>query len=187
MPYAGQALSNPYTGERIIFEQIGPDTGGSLVSFQHFMSPRRMPTFPEHVQLNHEERFEILTGTALYRLAGVDGEAEAGETVIVPAGAIHINCWNAGPNELQMRHSFRPAMGTDIFFETLFTLAMKGMTNARGEVNLLQLAVIGNAIESQTFNAGIPIQLQRMALPALALIGRLLGYRAHYSPEGFHE
>ena len=183
MPYAGQALSNPYTGERIIFEQTGQDTGGSLVSFEHFMSPRRTPTFPEHVQLNHEERFEILGGKARYRLSGVDRQAEAGETVIVPAGVVHINCWNAGPNELQMRHSFRPAMGTDIFFESLFMLAMNGKTNSKGEVNLLQLAVIGNAIDSQTFNAGIPIRLQQMALPALAMIGRLLGYRLRYSPE----
>ena len=181
MPYAGQILSNPYTGERIIFEQTERDTGGSLVAFKHVMSPRSTPTFPEHVQLNHEERFEILAGTARYRLDGVDRQAGAGETVIVPAGVIHINCWNAGPEELQMRHSFRPALGTDIFFETLFTLAMNGKTNSRGEVNLLQLAVIANEIESQTFNAGIPIPVQRLALPALAMIGRLLGYRTRYS------
>ena len=183
MPHAGQVLSNPYTGERIIFEQTGQDTGGSLVSFQHFMSPRNAPTFPEHVQLNHEERFEILAGTARYRLNGVDQQADAGETVIIPASAIHINCWNTGPGELHMRHSFRPALGTDIFFETLFTLAMNGKTNAKGEVNLLQLAVIGNAIESQTFNAGISISIQRFALPVLAMLGRLLGYRARYSSE----
>jgi hypothetical protein len=46
---------------------------------------------------------------------------------------------------------------------------------------LLQMAVIGNEIKSQTFNAGIPIPLQRLALPLLARIGRLLGYRARYS------
>ncbi len=183
MPYASQTLNNPYTGEQIIFEQTEQDTGGSVVAFEHFMLPRAMPTFPEHVQLNQEEHFEIISGTARYRLNGVEGQAQAGETVIVPPGVIHINCWNAGPEALKMRHSFRPALGTDIFFETLFTLAMNGKTNARGEVNLLQLAVIGNEIESQTFNSGIPILLQRLALPVLALIGRLLGYRARYSTE----
>ncbi len=79
-----------------------------------------------------------------------------------------------------MRHSFRPGHGADIFFETIFSLAMNGKTNAKGEVNLLQLAVIGNEIENQTFNGGIPIQLQRLALPVLALIGRLIGYHARY-------
>ena len=183
MPYAGQTLNNPYTGEQIIFEQTGQDTGGALVAFKHFMSPRAEPTFPEHVQLNHEERFEILVGTARYRLVGIDRQAQAGETVIVSPGVVHINCWNAGPDELQMRHSFRPAFGTDIFFETLFSLAMNGKTNSKGEVNLLQLAVIGSSIESQTFNAGIPIPLQRLALPVLAALGKRLGYRARYSNE----
>ena len=183
MPHAGQTLNNPYTGERIIFEQTEQDTSGASVAFEHFMLPRIMPTFPEHVQLNQEERFEILAGTARYRLSGVDRQAHAGETVVIPPGAIHVNCWNAGPETLKMRHSFRPGLGTDIFFETLFTLAMNGKTNAKGEVNLLQLAVIGNEIESQTFNAAIPIPLQRLALPVLAMIGRLLGYRARYSTE----
>src|SRR5258705_142891 len=64
MPYAGQTLNNPFTGERIIFEQTEQDTGGALVAFEHFMLPRTMPTFPEHVQLNQEERFEIISGTA---------------------------------------------------------------------------------------------------------------------------
>jgi len=181
MPYVGQTLNNPYTGERIVFEQTEQDTGGALVAFEHFMLPRTMPTFPEHVQLNQEERFEIISGTARYRLNGVEGQAHAGETVIIPPGAIHINCWNADPEALKMRHSFRPALGTDIFFETIFTLAMNGKTNTKGEVNLLQLAVIGNEIESQTFNAGIPLPLQRSALPVLAMIGKLLGYRARYS------
>ena len=183
MPYAGQTLNNPFTGERIIFEQTEQDTGGALIAFEHFMLPHPMPTFPEHVQLNQEERYEIISGSARYRLAGVDGQAHTGETVIVPPGAIHINCWNEGPEALKMRHSFRPGGGADIFFETIFTLAMNGKTNARGEVNLLQLAVIGNEIKSQTFNAGIPISLQRLALPVLAMIGRLLGYRARSSSE----
>jgi mannose-6-phosphate isomerase-like protein (cupin superfamily) len=181
MPYAGQTLNNPFTGERIIFEQTEQDTDGSVVAFEHFMLPRTVPTFPEHVQLNQEERFEILAGTAQYRLAGVDGQAHHGETVIVPPGVVHINCWNVGPDALEMRHSFHPALGTDIFFETIFMLAMNGKTNAKGEVNLLQLAVIGNEIKSQTFNAGIPIPLQRLALPVLAMVGRLIGYRARYS------
>lgn len=181
MPYSGQALNNPYTGERIIFEQVEQDTGGALVAFEHFMLPRRTPTFPEHVQLNQEEQFEIISGSARYRLGGVNQQAQAGETVIIPPKAIHINCWNAGPGELQMRHSFRPALGTDIFFERLFSLAMDGKTNSKGEVNLLQLAVIGHEIESQTFNAAIPIPFQRLALPVLALIGRSLGYRTRYA------
>ncbi len=68
MPYASQILNNPFTGERIIFEQTEQDTDGALVAFEHMMLPRKTPTFPEHVQLNQEERFEILSGTTRFRL-----------------------------------------------------------------------------------------------------------------------
>ena len=181
MPNAGQSLDNPCTGERIVFRQTAQDTRGALVEFDHYMSPRATPTFSEHVQLNQEERFEIVSGIARYRLNGVEQQAHAGETVVVPPGAYHINCWNAGPDELHMRHSFRPARGADIFFEVMFTLAQKGKTNAKGEVNLLQLAVIGSEIESQTYGAGIPVALQRLGLPILATLGRWQGYRARYA------
>jgi hypothetical protein len=82
---------------------------------------------------------------------------------------------------LIMRRSLQPGRGADIFFETMFILSMTGETNAKGEVNLLQLAVIGSVIESQTYSAGVPIFLQRLGLPVLAAIGRLMGYRARYS------
>ena len=60
-------------------------------------------------------------------------------------------------------------------------LARLGKTNARGEVNLLQLAVIGSEIESQTFGVGIPISLQRLGLRVLAGLGRQLGYQPRYT------
>ncbi len=178
MAIKGQALNNPSTKERIVFQQTEKDTNGTVVEFDHYIPPGKESTFPEHVQLNQEERFDIVSGTARYRLNGVEGQAHAGESVIVPPGAFHVNCWNAGPGELHLRHSFRPALGADYFFETMFTLAQAGKTNAKGEINLLHLAVIGGEIASQTYRAGIPIPLQRLGISLLASLGRLLGYRA---------
>lgn len=181
MAYIGQSLNNPFTKERIVFLHTEQDTAGALVEFDHYMPPSAAPFFPEHVQLNQEERFEIVSGTATYRLNGAEHQAQAGETVVVPLGALHINCWNAGPAELHLRHSFQPALGSDIFFETLFALAQAGKTNAKGEVNVLQLAVIGSEIKSQTYGAGLPVPFQRFGISVLAVLGRLLGYRARYS------
>ena len=178
MAIKGQALNNPSTKERIVFQQTEKDTDGEVVAFDHYMPPSRASSFPEHVQLNQEERFDIMSGTARYCLDGLEREAHAGEAVIVPPGVFHINCWNAGPDELHLRHSFRPALGADYFFETMFTLAQSGKANAKGEINLLHLAVIGSEIASQTYRAGIPIPLQHLGLSLLAALGRLLGYRA---------
>ena len=180
MAHTGQTIENPCTGERIVFLHDRHDTDGEFVDFEHSLRPGP-PTFPEHVQVDQEERFEIISGVARYRLGGAERQAEPGEVVVIPPGAKHINCWTKGPDELRLRHSFCPALGAEDFFETLFALARLGKTNARGEVNLLQLAVIGSEIESQTFGAGIPISLQRLSLPVLAGLGRFLGYRARYT------
>jgi mannose-6-phosphate isomerase-like protein (cupin superfamily) len=180
MPRPGQAIENPITGERIVFLHTGPETSGEYTEFDHYLNPGPS-TFPEHVQQNQEERFEIVSGAARYRLGGAERQAGPGEVVVIAPGTRHLNCWNPGPERLHMRHSFRPALGADDFWETLFALARLGKTNRKGEVNLLQLAVIGSEIESQTYGAGVPLWLQRLGLPVLAGLGRLLGYRARYT------
>jgi hypothetical protein len=180
MAHPGQTIENPRTGERIVFQHTSRETDGEFVEFDHYLRPGPS-AFAEHVQLNQEERFEIVSGAARYRLSGAERQAEPGEVVVIPPGAYHINCWADGSDELHLRHSFRPALGNEDFFETLFALARLGKTNAKGEVNLLQLAVIGSEIESQTYGAGIPVSLQRLGLPVLAGLGRLLGYQARYT------
>lgn len=180
MAQPGQAIDNPRTGERIVFRHTQAETGGVYVEFDHFLPPGPS-AFAEHVQLNQEERFDIVSGLARYRLNGAERQAGPGEAVVIPPGAFHINCWAAGPDPLHLLHSFRPALGNEDFFETLFALARLGKTDARGGVNLIQLAVIGSELESQTFGAGIPVSLQRLSLRVLAGLGRRLGYQARYT------
>jgi len=180
MAHPGQLIENPRTGERILFRITQRESNGAVVAFDHFLPPGPS-AFAEHVQLNQEERFEIVSGAARYRLSGAERSAAPGEVVVIPPGAYHINCWAGGAAELHLVHSFRPALDNEDFFETLFALARLGRTDAHGGVNLLQLAVIGSEIKSQTFAAGIPLRLQRLGLPLLAGLGRRLGYQARYT------
>jgi mannose-6-phosphate isomerase-like protein (cupin superfamily) len=179
MATAGQCLENPITGERIVFLQTAQESEGARVVIDHFLRPHT-PTFSEHVQLNQEERFEIISGSASYRINGVKRQAHAGEIIIVPPGTPHMNPWNESDTDLHFRHTTSPDLGSERFFETLFSLARDGKTNARGEVNLLQVIVIGDALASQTYRTGIPMSVQRVLIRVLAVIGRWLGYRAHY-------
>lgn len=180
MAQPGQDIENPITGERIVFLHTGRETHGEYTEFDHYLNPGP-PTFPAHVQQNQEERFEIISGAARYRLGGAERQAGPGEVVVIAPGARHLNCWNPGPERLHMRHSLRPALGADDFWETILELARLGKTNPQGQVNVLQLAVIGSEIESQVYSAGLPAWLQRLGLPVLAGVGRLLGYRARYT------
>lgn len=180
MATPGQTLLNPITGERIVFRETAHETGGRKLVIDHFLPPHT-DTFAEHVQLNQEERFEILSGTATYSLKGVRGKASLGEMIVVPYGAPHRNAWNESDQELMFRHETRPDLGSEVFFESLFSLAQAGRTNRKGEVSPLQILVIGAGLESQTYVTSIPIAIQRVMIPLLGAIGRWLGYPAHYS------
>ena len=69
MAHQGQVIENPRTGERIVFLHTRRETDGEFVDFDHFLRPGPS-AFGEHVQLNQEERFEIVSGVARYRLSG---------------------------------------------------------------------------------------------------------------------
>jgi mannose-6-phosphate isomerase-like protein (cupin superfamily) len=180
MATPGQTLVNPITGERIVFRETAYETSGRKLVIDHFLPPHT-DTFAEHVQLNQEERFEILSGTATYRLNGVRASARLGEVIVVPDGTPHQNPWNDGDQEMVFRHETRPDCGSEVFFESLFSLAEAGRTNHKGEVSPLQILVIGAGLESQTYATSIPIAIQRVMIPLLGAIGRWLGYPTHYA------
>jgi mannose-6-phosphate isomerase-like protein (cupin superfamily) len=182
MAVPGQALENPITGERIVFRE----TGAERLVIDHSLKPHTS-TFAEHIQLNQEERFTILSGTGTYRLNGLDRTARAGEVIVVPPGTPHRNPWNEGDEELLFRHETSPNLGSEIFFESLFSLARDGRTDKKGDVSALQVIVIGAGLKSQTYTTGIPVSIQRLMIPVLAALGRWLGYPARYPLERSEE
>ena len=182
MAIPGQTLENPITGERIVFRETARETRGSKLVIDHFLKPHTS-TFPEHVQLNQEERFTVLSGTATYQLNGAKNAAQTGEVIVVPQGAPHRNPWNESDQEMVFRHETSPDFGSEVFFESLFSLAQDGKINNKGEVSALQILVIGAGLESQTYVTGIPVSVQRVINPMLATIGRWLGYASRYSLE----
>jgi hypothetical protein len=74
----------------------------------------------------------------------------------------------------------RPALQTEILFETLWGLARDGKTNQYGVPALLQLAVL-----LQTYNQELRLsqpsyRLQRLVWGVLGTRGRWEGYRGRY-------
>ena len=173
-------LENPITGERVIFRQRAHETDGARVVIDHHLKPHT-GTFPEHIQLNQDERFEILSGTATISLNGVQKTAQAGDVILAPRGTPHRNPWNESNLDMAFRHETSPDFGSDVYFESLFSLAQAGKINRKGEVNALQIIVIGAGLKSQTYLTAFPIIAQKIINRILAAIGRLLGYPSRYS------
>lgn len=179
MASAGDELVNPATGLRTVFRETADTTGGELLQVDWIGRPG-WATGPDHVHPRQEERFEILSGRLGLRAAGVERNYAAGEVIVVPAGVPHA-AWNAGDGEVHVLVDFRPALRTEIAFETLAGLARDGKTTAAGiPRNPLRLALVLREFEAEIYFVRPPLALQRAILGPLAFIGRGLGYRAEY-------
>jgi uncharacterized protein YbjT (DUF2867 family) len=84
------------------------------------------------------------------------------------------------PGGTRVNWRTRPAMKTEEFFETIWSLARDGKTNEMGVPNLLQVAVIAREYAGEVRLASPPLLVQRALFAVLAPVGRLLGYRARY-------
>lgn len=179
MATAGDTLEHPVTGERIVFRKTARDTDGELLQAEFFMKGGGFVA-AEHVHVQQEERFEVLSGTARFRMRGQERDVGAGETIVIPAGTPHV-WWNPSEEEAHLIVELRPALRTETFFETFFGLAKDGKVNPKtGLPNLFQLALLAREYEDEVYLARPPLFVQRVLFGLLASIGKLLGYKARY-------
>ena len=179
MAKAGDTIESPPTGARIRFLKTARDTNGQLLQIDDVMKGGGRVAI-EHVHPYIEERFEILSGTARLSMRGQERDVGAGETVVVPAGTPHV--WgNPNEDEVHLIIEFRPALRMEEWFEIFFGLQKDGKANPNsGLPNPLQWAVISREYEDELYLASPPLLVQRVRFGLLALIGKLLGYKARY-------
>lgn len=176
MAYAGKVIESPDT--RLVFLKTAKDTDGRLLSFEQFVRADHAPV-PVHVHARQEERFVVLSGRMGVKSGGLERVLEAGEEAVVPAGIPH-TFWNASRGGEVLHHTveLRPALRSEEFFETVFGLQRDGKLVEGKIPNPLMMAPV--VVEYENWLAGPPVVLQKLLFPPLALLGRLLGYRASY-------
>ncbi len=172
MAEAGGHLRNPVTGEQLVFRRIAADTGGELLEFDWCFPAGG--SVPVHVHRCQEERFEILSGRAYFRVGGRRLSAGAEEHVAVPPRTVH-GWGNAGEDELWARVQFRPALRTEQFFEALFALASNGRVDRKGRPRPLQMAVLLHEFRDELQMPWVPSPVQTGLLSPLAALGRRRG------------
>jgi quercetin dioxygenase-like cupin family protein len=118
MATAGQTVVNAATGERVTFVQTAAETHGELLVLE-LVWPRPGQRAPAHVHPEMEERYEVLSGTAAFRIGGHEQTAGPGEVVSVPPGTTHL-AWNPTDEEVRLKVEFRPALRWEEFVVRLF-------------------------------------------------------------------
>jgi quercetin dioxygenase-like cupin family protein len=177
MAVTGQVLDEG--AERIEFLATAVDTNGRLVQCRIEVAPGR-PAPPEHSHPKLEERFTVERGRMGYVLGDQRLEARSGETVIVPPGTNH-TFWNAGDDELVVVSDVSPAMRFEDFVETIHVLIRDGRLAPGGRrANPFLMAVVAREYREEWRLTHLS-PVARALLPLLALAGRRLGYRGHYS------
>ena len=179
MAKAGGEIYNPIQGDWIVFGETAQDTSGELLSAELVVSPQAAGP-PAHVHPLQEERFGVLSGTIRARLGDRERSLPEGERMTVAPGTPH-TWWNDGAETARVSVELRPALNSEVAFETIYGLARDGKTDENGVPNLLQLAVMFRGVnKGELYLARSPIPAQKALFAALAPVGRLLGYKDHY-------
>ena len=177
-PIVGPIIENPLYRERVRFLKTVPETDGALVQYESWLAPGG-GVGPAHVHPVQSSHFTVVSGVASFSVAGARFELGPGQVLTVPPRTAHC-LWNAGEVEAHLIVEFRPGLLKQEFYETVFGLARDGKYRLRGAGNLLQWAVIAGAYRRESRQLGQHL-LMRLSLLALAPVGWMLGYRAHYA------
>jgi mannose-6-phosphate isomerase-like protein (cupin superfamily) len=179
MAEVGTKIENPTTGEGITWVETAATTDGSLLAFDlELRSDAALAA--EHRHVEQTETFRVLSGRIGISVGGDEQELGPGEEMTVPVGVAH-RWWPTGGDGAVIRVELRPALRTEIFFETFFGLGRDGKTNSKGIPGLLQVAVAYSELGASCPQlVKPPVPVQRLILTPLAPIGKLLGRRASY-------
>jgi len=180
MAYTGQTIHNPVSGERIEFLRTSADTDGELLEFELELSPDgRVPG--AHVHPEQEERFHVLEGTMKFRLGMRTIRAQAGDTVVVPAGRMH-KFANAGDGRARARVEVSPALDMEELLCTTAELAHEGNVLRSGMPKPLHLALFVERFRREVRAPFPPAWMVRALLAPAAAIARSRGYADRYVP-----
>jgi mannose-6-phosphate isomerase-like protein (cupin superfamily) len=185
-------FENPAIGQRARIVTLPSQTNGRsfVLEYTHQPFTGRLAV-PAHVHPQARETFEILSGRAKYRVGSMEGVAERGETIVMPAGVTHVHPWSDSDEELRViqtaevtRADLRGLIASLQAAITIFGLAEAGRVNQQGAPPLLQLAVLLNETMPATYLATPSIPVQRIVFAVLGMLGRALGYRLAYPEYG---
>ena len=179
MAFTGQTINNPVSGEQITFLQTAADTAGERLEFELALSPDgHVPG--AHVHPEQEERFHVLEGTMKFRMGLRQVVAEAGDTVIVPAGRVH-RFANCGDTTARCRVEVVPALDMEQLLETTVELALEGNVTRKGMPKPLHLALFVRRFAREVRAPFPPAWMVRVLMAPLAVLASRRGHGERYA------
>jgi quercetin dioxygenase-like cupin family protein len=178
MAYKNKLISNPRTGQDILFIRTGKETNGNLLEMQTTYNARSAEPVMHYHPLQKED-FMVLSGELTVRIGGKIRILKQGDTLHVPAGTSHA-MWNRSGNKTIVNWQVRPALNTEHFLETGMGLANDGKVNNKGMPGILQVSLMANRFANVFRISKPPYIVQRIVFIALTPVAWMRGYRSVY-------
>ena len=164
---------NPATGEHIQYVLTGRETAGSVTRFRWVDEPGGKIT--SHTHPGCSETFTILDGEAVLIVDGKEVTLQAGETAVVPPGAVHAE-ENRSGSLIHGVVELRPACKSAELHDALAGIGNELPHRVSGvPKNLLQLGATFWLFRDELRATDPPVWLQNLMLPPLAFCARIAG------------
>lgn len=174
----GDIITNPRTGQKMIFIKTGKETNGQLLEIESF-NPKSDMREPIHVHPRQESSAKVISGKLHFLVNGKEQIIGPGEKITIPAGVPHC-FWNEDDVKAHSVQQFSPALHIDEFFESYFALAKDDKLSDKGMPPFLQLPLMGLKHKDDIRVVSPPWAVQLLTYWMLAPISFLMGYRARY-------
>ena len=175
MAKTNDIIENLVIGEKLKFLVTAEDSKGKELKFQVTCKVGATGP-PMHWHPKQHETFEVISGTAEITLNGKKQLFTVGQKSEAPVNELH-TYRNAGDNELVMTIALYPALSTEFFFETMYSLAKQGKCKANSvPKDLLQFTAILNEYYGELFIEGPPLPAQKFMAKVVGGFAKLIGY-----------
>lgn len=171
-------LENRHTGEIIWMRRVRDTDGQSVLALASSLPPG-VGGPPLHLHFHQREDGTVKAGSLGTLVGKKSSVLSVGETVYFPTATVH-KWWNAGDNALELTGHAVPAGDLDRFIQALFAILNASPT---GRPSIFYMAhMLWRHRHTQAVLVP-PRIIQRIVLPVILLVGRVLGkYRGDNWP-----
>ena len=157
MPDSGERITNPITGERIVFQRTTDETGGECLLMDVELRPGGIIAGAPH-RHPFEERFHVTDGRLVGWIAGEGTFSHiAGDKFVVPADTDHL-VMNGAAALSRAQVEARPGKDFDRLLEVAFAFSSGRLSLGRKLAGLMltqgvRVAVIPSAVQEKLLAA----------------------------------
>jgi mannose-6-phosphate isomerase-like protein (cupin superfamily) len=149
------------------------DTGGERFEAINVLAPSFAGP-PLHLHPTAEESYAVVSGTLDVCVGDHWRKLATGESVTVPAGTPH-TLKNESGAEVRLINVHKPALEFERFFRRFHALVCTGKLKLPPKD--LQSAILVSMLFSEHPQEVVSVKPSRRLMQALALVGRILGYK----------